>query len=68
MHKTNVENQIKSNINTSCYMCFFQIIGVDPEGSIMAEPSSINTPATRPKEVEGIGHDFLPTVFERKVN
>lgn len=42
------------------------VIGVDPVGSILAEPSDLNDPAaTAPYEVEGIGYDFIPTVLDR---
>ena len=37
-----------------------QIIGVDPEGSILAGPGDI-----KPYKVEGIGYDFIPDVLER---
>lgn len=40
-----------------------QVIGVDPEGSIMALPDSINQTSTNFWEVEGIGHDWLPDVL-----
>lgn len=44
------------------------IVGVDPEGSIQAQPESINVPSYgTKKEVEGIGHDFIPTVLDRSV-
>ena len=36
-----------------------QIIGVDPEGSILAGPGPIHS-----YKVEGIGYDFLPDVFD----
>lgn len=39
-----------------------QIIGVDPEGSILAGPGDI-----RPYKVEGIGYDFIPDVLDRGV-
>ena len=41
-----------------------KIIGVDPMGSILARPHSINLLAG-PNQVEGIGYDFVPTVCER---
>ncbi|KAH0624800.1 hypothetical protein JD844_032619 [Phrynosoma platyrhinos] len=46
-----------------------QIVGVDPDGSIVALPSSLNTVAAEDTtmEVEGIGHDFIPTVLDRSV-
>ena len=40
------------------------VVGVDPEGSILAEPEEINkTDNTGFYEVEGIGYDFIPTVL-----
>ncbi|KAM6447060.1 cystathionine beta-synthase-like isoform 2-T3 [Liasis olivaceus] len=46
-----------------------QIVGVDPEGSIVALPSSLNAVSAEDTtmEVEGIGHDFIPTVLDRSV-
>lgn len=44
-----------------------QIIGVDPEGSILAEPEELNQTEQTAYEVEGIGYDFIPTVLDRKV-
>ena len=43
-----------------CPQC--QIIGVDPEGSILAEGKG----ETYPYELEGIGYDFIPSVLNRK--
>nr|KAG5702523.1 hypothetical protein BaRGS_003683 [Batillaria attramentaria] len=43
-----------------------KIIGVDPVGSIMAEPRELNESDSSFFEVEGMGHDFVPTVLERK--
>ena len=39
-----------------------QIIGVDPEGSILAGPGPIKS-----YKVEGIGYDFIPDVLDRKL-
>ena len=39
-----------------------QIIGVDPEGSILAGPGEIKT-----YKVEGIGYDFIPDVLDRRL-
>ncbi|MBK7071181.1 MAG: cystathionine beta-synthase [Myxococcales bacterium] len=39
-----------------------QIIGVDPEGSILAGPSEIKS-----YKVEGIGYDFIPDVLDRSL-
>lgn len=44
-----------------------QIIGVDPEGSILAEPEELNQTEQTGYEVEGIGYDFIPTVLDRAV-
>eukprot|EP00184_Porphyridium_aerugineum_P005138 CAMPEP_0184698082 /NCGR_PEP_ID=MMETSP0313-20130426/4823_1 /TAXON_ID=2792 /ORGANISM="Porphyridium aerugineum, Strain SAG 1380-2" /LENGTH=479 /DNA_ID=CAMNT_0027156965 /DNA_START=466 /DNA_END=1905 /DNA_ORIENTATION=- len=43
-----------------------QIVGVDPHGSILAQPESLNT-ETGSYLVEGIGYDFIPKVLDRKV-
>ncbi|PWU94169.1 cystathionine beta-synthase [Trypanosoma cruzi] len=40
------------------------IVGVDPYGSILADPSV--PPDPKPYLVEGIGYDFVPDVCERK--
>jgi len=42
-----------------------KIVGVDPEGSILALPNTLNGPIASYK-VEGIGYDFIPAVLERK--
>lgn len=41
---------------------------MDPEGSIVALPSEMNTTNNTNIEVEGIGHDFIPTVLDRSVS
>jgi cystathionine beta-synthase len=38
------------------------IVGVDPEGSILAGPGEIKT-----YKVEGIGYDFIPDVLDRRL-
>jgi cystathionine beta-synthase len=43
-----------------------KVIGVDPEGSILALPESLNG-AVGSYKVEGIGYDFIPTVLEREL-
>ena len=43
-----------------------KIIGIDPIGSILAEPESLNLPGG-PYTVEGIGYDFIPDVLDRHV-
>jgi len=41
-----------------------KVVGVDPHGSILAEPSSLNSILGSYK-VEGIGYDFIPQVLDR---
>jgi cysteine synthase len=43
------------------------VIGVDPLGSIIAQPESLNETDVSFYEVEGTGYDFIPTVCDRKV-
>jgi len=43
-----------------------KIVGVDPVGSILAQPESLNGPIGSYK-VEGIGYDFIPKVLDRSV-
>lgn len=40
---------------------------MDPEGSILAEPESLNKSDVTFYEVEGVGYDFIPTVLDRSV-
>jgi len=45
-----------------------KIVGVDPRGSILAEPENMNEQGLGvPYHVEGIGYDFVPTVLDRDV-
>lgn len=44
-----------------------EIVAVDPEGSILAQPEHLNNTSTTYYEVEGIGYDFVPTVLDRSV-
>merc|ERR1719410_1391284 len=51
-----------------------KIVAVDPYGSILAEPDSMNDGSKRTGQgrltayqVEGIGYDFIPTVLDREV-
>jgi cystathionine beta-synthase len=41
-----------------------KVVAVDPEGSILALPETLNGAITSYK-VEGIGYDFIPTVLDR---
>jgi cystathionine beta-synthase len=44
------------------------IVGVDPEGSILAQPESLNDKhRLLPYAVEGIGYDFIPGVLDRSL-
>jgi len=51
-----------------------KIVAVDPYGSILAEPDTMNDGSARTGQkrltayqVEGIGYDFIPTVLDREV-
>ncbi|XP_011306213.1 cystathionine beta-synthase [Fopius arisanus] len=44
-----------------------EIVGVDPFGSILARPASLNDSKTTYYDVEGIGYDFIPTVLDHTV-
>ncbi|EGD77032.1 cystathionine-beta-synthase [Salpingoeca rosetta] len=44
-----------------------QIVGVDPEGSILAQPEELNKTDVTGYQVEGIGYDFIPRVLDRNV-
>ncbi|XP_005885790.1 PREDICTED: cystathionine beta-synthase isoform X2 [Myotis brandtii] len=56
---------IARKLKEKCPGC--KIIGVDPEGSILAEPEELNRTELTAYEVEGIGYDFIPTVLDRTV-
>ena len=43
------------------------IVGVDPHGSILAEPESLNELNVGTYKVEGIGYDFIPKVLDRSM-
>jgi len=55
---TGIARKIKER-NPAC-----KIIGVDPRGSILAQPEALNDWLGTYK-VEGIGYDFIPTVLDR---
>lgn len=45
-----------------------QVVGVDPEGSILALPEALNEKnRLQAYKVEGIGYDFIPDVLDRKL-
>lgn len=57
---TGCASKIKENIpGVKC-------IGIDPHGSILAQPEDLNTVST-PYHVEGIGYDFIPNVCVRNL-
>ncbi|XP_015905542.1 cystathionine beta-synthase [Parasteatoda tepidariorum] len=56
---------IGRKIKEKCPGC--KIVGVDPYGSILAEPESLNSSDQTSYQVEGIGYDFIPTVLDRSV-
>jgi len=43
------------------------IVGVDPHGSILARPETLNTSDVAVYSVEGIGYDFVPKVLDHNV-
>lgn len=55
---------IARKIKQACPDC--TVIGVDPVGSIIAEPESLNKSDSNFYHVEGIGYDFIPTVCDRQ--
>ncbi len=55
---------IARKFREKCPTC--EIVGVDPHGSILALPGSLNTVLSSYK-VEGIGYDFIPRVLDRKL-
>lgn len=43
-----------------------KVIGVDPDGSIIAQPPELNDKAGQGYKIEGMGHDFNPNTCVRK--
>ena len=56
---------IGRRIKEDCPSCI--VVGVDPEGSILARPEKMNKSDVEVYEVEGIGYDFIPTVIDHNV-
>ncbi|KAJ2312845.1 cystathionine beta-synthase, partial [Coemansia sp. RSA 2705] len=56
---------IARKIKERCPECL--IVGVDPVGSILAQPESLNQPAAGTYYVEGIGYDFIPDTLDRSL-
>ncbi len=44
-----------------------QIVGVDPEGSVLSHSDEIDKAKSSHFEMEGIGYDFVPTVLDKSV-
>lgn len=45
-----------------------EVIGVDPQGSILAEPKDLNAKGLGDSYlVEGVGYDFIPSVLDRSL-
>ncbi|KAF8555968.1 pyridoxal phosphate-dependent enzyme beta subunit [Imleria badia] len=59
---TGISSALKKTHNSDCV-----VVGVDPVGSLMAVPDSLNDYGdVKPQMVvEGIGHDFIPKVLSR---
>ncbi|KAI7830046.1 cystathionine beta-synthase [Kickxella alabastrina] len=56
---------IARRIKERCPECI--IVGVDPIGSILAQPESLNNATTGVYFVEGIGYDFIPETLDRSL-
>ncbi|KAI5741521.1 hypothetical protein M8J76_014488 [Diaphorina citri] len=54
---------IARKIKEKCPSC--TIVGVDPYGSILAQPEELNKTDVTTYQVEGIGYDFVPTVLDK---
>uniref|UniRef100_A0A2A4JN07 Cystathionine beta-synthase n=1 Tax=Heliothis virescens TaxID=7102 RepID=A0A2A4JN07_HELVI len=52
-------------IKERCPQCV--VVGVDPYGSILAQPEHLNETDVQIYEVEGIGYDFLPRSLDRGI-
>jgi len=56
---------IGRKLKEKCPECL--VVGVDPHGSILAEPENLNRTDVTYYDVEGTGYDFIPTVLDRSV-
>merc|ERR550519_1872802 len=56
---------IGRKLKEKCPSCV--VVGVDPYGSILAEPENLNKTDITGYQVEGTGYDFIPTVLDREV-
>jgi cystathionine beta-synthase len=55
---------IARKLKEKCPSCI--VVGVDPHGSILARPETLNTTSVSYK-VEGIGYDFVPIALDHQV-
>jgi cystathionine beta-synthase len=55
---------IARKLKEKCPSCI--VVGVDPHGSILARPETLNT-STASYKVEGIGYDFVPIALDHEV-
>jgi len=55
---------IARKLKEKCPSCI--VVGVDPHGSILARPETLNT-STASYKVEGIGYDFVPIALDHQV-
>ncbi|KAJ1653897.1 cystathionine beta-synthase [Dispira simplex] len=55
---------IAKKIKERCPQCI--VVGVDPHGSILAQPEELNGSVTS-YQVEGIGYDFIPNSLDRSL-
>ena len=56
-----IARKIKERIPTC------KVVGVDPHGSILAQPESLNKEGIHSYKVEGIGYDFVPKVLDHSL-
>lgn len=54
---------IVRKLKEKCPNC--KVIGIDPHGSILAQPQTMNDRKDDPYVMEGIGYDFVPRVLDR---
>jgi len=66
MKKKNERRCVRHEYELTSVLSYLQVIAVDPLGSILAEPESLNSSLGTYK-VEGIGYDFIPNVLERSL-
>ncbi|KAJ3382284.1 hypothetical protein HDU84_004393 [Entophlyctis sp. JEL0112] len=55
---------VAKKLKEKCPDCI--VVGVDPHGSILALPESLNSEGIHSYKIEGIGYDFVPKVLDRQ--